>query len=273
MPNNQHQIDLISHCIQFMSDKDVIRQFLREHGVKALKSYTFEKLARSYEANPDAVTVDEICSLFRGIWKPCDVELHVKHLKSGLLDGHDWHGARPSMLHLSFQDKVRECCEGKISLEEYLAMGSDIAKHEYFMVASHDICETSIIQEFPSVIPPIGNKSLSDFVFDGIPYDLKITSHPAEWKHRAGQMSIDEKKALAIQLYEGADSERMRADAEKCKNNWGLNRMYYIVNDQDKWRDDPQGVVRFLLDSLCDTSTFFDINVQGFDIHICLIEQ
>lgn len=273
MPNSQHQIDLISHCIQFMSDKDVIRPFLRQHGIKAPKSYSYKKLALSYENNPDTLTVDDICAEFRRIWTPCDVDRHIAHLTSGLLAGHDWRGARPSMLHLSFQDKVRDCCEGRISLEEYLSLGSDIVKHEYFMVASHDICETSIIQEFPSVIPPIGSKSVTDFVFDGIPYDLKITSHPAEWKLKAGQMSIDDKKELAFQLYEGADSERMRAVAEDCKNNWGLNRMYYVVNDQNKWLDDPMGVVRYLIDNLCDTSNYFDIEVHGYTIHICLIEQ
>ncbi len=152
-------------------------------------------------------------------------------------------------------------------------MGTDIIRHEYFMVATHDICETSIIQAFPSVIPPIGSKSVSDFVFDGIPYDLKLTTHPDSWKPLAGQMNLEQKKQLAFELYERADSERMREEAKKCRNYWGLNRMYYIVNDQDKWLNDPRGTVQYLLDSLCDTSNFFDIVVHGFTIHICLIEQ
>ncbi len=273
MSNNQHQTDLISHCIQFMSNMDVIRPFLIQHGVKAPKSYTYKKLALAYEKTPDAISVDEICTEFRRAWTPCNIDRHVTNLQSGLLDGHDWRGARPSMLHLSFQDKVRDCCEGRISLKEYLSLGSDIVKHEYFMVATHDICETSIIKEFQTTIPPIGNKSVTDFVFEDVPYDLKITSHPDKWKACAGQMSIDEKKALASELYEGADSERVRKMAEGCKHNWGLNRMYYIVNDQDKWRDDPMGTVRYLLDSLKDTSNFFDIEVQGFRVQICLIEQ
>lgn len=273
MPNNQHQIDLISHCIQFMSDKDAIRPFLRNHGVKAFKSYSNKKLAISYENNPDAFTVDDICAEFRRLWTPCDINRHIAYLTSGMLAGHDWRGARPSMLHLSFQEKVRDCCEGRISLEEYLSLGLDIVKHEYFMVASHDICEASIIQEFPSVIPPIGSKSVTDFVFDGIPYDLKVTSHPAEWMQKAGRMSIEDKKALAFQLYEGADSERMRKMAEDCKHNWGLNRMYYIVRDQEKWLDNPKGVVRYLIDNLCDESNFFDIVVHGLKIHICMVEQ
>lgn len=141
------------------------------------------------------------------------------------------------------------------------------------MVASHDICETSLIQSFPSVIPPIGNKSVTDFVFDNVPYDLKITSHPDAWKPLAGEMTVEDKKRLALELYEGADSERMRKMAEGCKHNWGLNRMYYIVSDQEKWLSDPRGTVQFLLDNVCDTSNYFDIVVHGFTIHICLIEQ
>lgn len=273
MANSPIQRDLISHCIEFMSNKDVIRPFLEQHGIKALKSYSYKDLALSYENNPDAITVDEICTEFRRVWTPCDVDRHISHLTSGLLDGHDWRGARPSMLHLSLQDRVRECCEGSISLEEFLSIGSDIVKHEYFMVASHDICETAIIQAFPSVIPPIGIKSVTDFVFDDVPYDLKITSHPDARKALAGRMSVDEKKALAFELYEGADSERMRKMAEGCKHNWGLNRMYYIVNDQNKWLDDPRGVIAYLIDNLCDASNFFDIVVHGFTINICLIEQ
>lgn len=273
MSNTPLQNDLIAHCIEFMSNKEVVVPLLREHGIQVRKSLSYKELAQEYEKNPDALSVDEICKTFRNHWSPCDLERHVMLLQSGLLEGHNWHGARPSMLHLSIQERVRECCSGEISLEEYLEMGTDIIRHEYFMVATHDICESSIIQSIPSVIPPIGSKSLSDFVFDDIPYDLKLTTHPEPWKPLAGKMSLEQKMQLAFELYEGADSERMRANAEKCRHNWGLNRMYYVVNDQDKWLNDPLGTIQYLLDNLCDTSNFFDINVLGYRIHICLIEQ
>ena len=259
MRNSQLQRDLIAHCIEFMSNKEAIVSLLRSHGIQAHKSYSFKQLAQAYESIPDAITVDDICTAFRSQWMPCDLEGHIISLQSGLLTGHNWHGARPSMLHLSIQDRVRECCSGSISLEEYLEIGTDIIRHEFFMVASHDICETSIIQSFPSVIPPIRSKSISDFVFDGIPYDLKLTTHPDVWKPFAGKMSIEQKKQLALELYKGADSERIRKDAEKCRNNWGLNRMYYIVNNQDKWLDDPRRTVQYLLDHLYDSGNYFDI--------------
>ncbi|MBR6457067.1 MAG: hypothetical protein IKS71_00580 [Bacteroidales bacterium] len=194
-------------------------------------------------------------------------------MRSGRLKGHNWHGARPSFLHLSIQDWVRECSTGSISLDQYLELGTDIIRHEYFMVATHDICETSIIQYFPSVIPPNRSKSVTDFVFDGIPYDLKLTTHQYDWKSVAGKMTLDEKKKLAFELYKGADVERMRAKAYLCRNNWGLNRLYYVVNDQDKWLQDPLGTVQFLLDNLCDSANYFDIEVHGLKVHIGFIEQ
>ena len=273
MPNTLLQRDLIAHCIEFMSNKEVVVSLLREHGIRVRKSLSYKKLAEAYETNPDALSLDEVCKEFRRHWVPCNLERHVALLQSGLLDGHNWHGARPSMLHLSIQDRVRECCSGAISLEEYLEMGTDIIRHEYFMVATHDICESSIVQSFPSVIPPIGSKSLSDFIFDDIPYDLKLTTHPEPWKPLAGNMSLEQKKQLAFELYEGADSERMRANAKKCRHNWGLNRMYYIVNDQDKWLKAPRETVQYLIDNLCDAGNYFDIVVHGFRVHICLIEQ
>lgn len=273
MVNSQIEIDLITHCIEYMSNKEDICQLFKMKGIKYPSSPSFKKLAAAYNECPQAISLDEIRDLFRKQWNPCDFGRHIDHLKSGLLKGHNWHGARPSMLHLSIQDRVRECCDGRISLEEFLELGSDIMKHEYFMVASHDICETAIIRDIPSVIPPIGNKSVTDFIYGGIPYDLKITSHPDEWKHLAGKMTLEEKKSLAFELYKGADSDRMRKMAEGCRHNWGLNRMYYLVSDQDKWLSDPEGVVGYLLNNLNSKDNCFDIEVHGFNIHICMVEQ
>lgn len=224
MADTQKEIDIISHCIKFMSNKEALNRLFTRNGLKLRNSFSYSEAAEIFEASPDSLGIDEVTALFRSEWKPCDIERHIGHLKSGLLNGHNWHGARPSFLHRSIQDKVRECSNGVISLEDYLAIGSDIFKHEYFMVATHDICESSIILSDESVIPPIGNKSISDFVYDGIPYDLKVSSHPAVWKDRAGRMTIEEKKALATELYEGADSERIREDAARCRHNWGTEQ-------------------------------------------------
>lgn len=273
MVNSQIEIDLVSHCIEYMSNKVDICNLFKSKGMKCSSSWTYKKLALLYEEKPDAVSLEEIRDLFRNKWKPCNIDRHLRHLESGLLKGHSWHNASPSILHLSIQDKVRKCCDGILSLEEFLSIGSDITKHEYFMVASHDICETAIVQNFPLVIPPIGSKSISDFIYDGIPYDLKVTSHTDAWKSVAGKMTRDDKIKLALELFRGVDSGRIRKMAEKCKHNWGLNRMYYLVSNSELWHSDPQGVVGYLLDNLPDQDNYFDIEVHGFNIHICMVEQ
>lgn len=272
MATSQHEIDLISHCIQFMSNKDVVGSLFGAHGLEHA-GLSYEKLAEEFENHPESLSIEDITREFRRNWTPCDVERQMSYLKSGRLDGHDWHGAKPSFLHRSIQDRVRECCQGTLTLEEYLAIGKDIFAHEYFTVATHDICESSIILSDDSVIPPIGKKSLTDFVHGGIPFDLKVTKHPPLWKERAGSMTRDEKKQLALELYERADSARLRETAEKCKHNWGLNRMYYLVADQDKWLTAPEETVAYLLSQLGNPDNYFDIVVQGHQAHICFIEQ
>ena len=273
MPNTQNDIDIISHSIEFMSNKAAISELFAAVGLTYKDSYSYSKLAGVFQNNPNTISLKDITTLFRSKWSPCNIERHISHLKSGLLSGHDWHGAMPSILHRSIQDRVRECCDGAISLEDYLRIGSDIFKHEYFMVATHDICESSIILSKDSIIPPIGNKSVTDFIYDGIPYDLKVSSHTPKWQGKAGHMTIDEKKQLAFELYEGADSERMRKVADGCKHNWGLNRMYYLVADQDKWLCNPKETIDFLLSQIQDANNFFDIVVHDLKIHICLVEQ
>lgn len=273
MKNTPLQRDLIAHCIEFMSDADIIRPFMKQIGLHAPKSYSYKRLALSYDSMPDALSLNDVRALFRNNWKPCDVDRLMGFLTSGLLVGHDWHKAMPSNLHLSFQQKVRGCCEGGITLEDYLSIGEDIAKHELFMTVTHDLCETSIIQAFPSVIPPIGNKSVTDFIFNEVPYDLKVTTHTPIWKPYAGKMTLEQKKELAIELYNKADSKRIRKDAEQCRNSWGLNRMYYVVNDQDQWLNNPKIMIHYLLESLADTSNFFEITIGGFKTNVCLIEQ
>ncbi len=265
--------DLISHCIEFMSNKETVMTLFDEKRISYPKRASYKELSVAYEFKSHLVSLDDIRLLFRRNWKPCNYELHIQNLESGLLNGHNWHEASPSNLHLSIQNKARECCDRHITLEEYLSIGSDIIKHEYFMVATHDICETALIQNFDNVIPPICHKSITDFVFDNVPYDLKVSSPPKEWKHLAGRLSKKDKKNLAIKLYEGADKTRLQKTANKCKHNWGLNRMYYIVKDQDKWHSDPRGTVQFLLDNVRDPSNYFDIDVHGITIHVCLIEQ
>jgi hypothetical protein len=112
------------------------------------------------------------------------------------------------------------------------------------MVSTHDLCETTIINHFPSCIPPIRSKSVSDFVFNGIPYDLKCTN-PILYESK--EQLIINKLAVIKKLCTGADIIRIRAQAQKTINNWGLNRFYIIVMEQEKWLQRPEAILKQLI--------------------------
>jgi len=170
--------DLVGFCLRHMSSKELIHQLYDKYSIVYRISDSYEKLVnRLNEKDYEKINETIITKYFRDNWRPTTTKLHIENLKSGLLYGHNWHGAMPSMLHLSLQNKVREHIDGKLKLEELITIGSDIMKHEYFMVAVHDLCETMIIENFPSTIPPVGSKSISDFIFEKMPYDLKITNY------------------------------------------------------------------------------------------------
>ena len=161
-----------------MSSKELIHKLFDNYTIVYRKSDSYEKLVgRLVDNDYEEINLNVITIFNRENWNPTPTQLHLENLKSGLLTGHNWHGAMPSMLHLSLQNKVRDHIDGKLTLEALIAIGADIMKHEYFMVAAHDLCETMIIQAFPNTIPPVGSKSISDFIFEGIPYDLKITNY------------------------------------------------------------------------------------------------
>jgi hypothetical protein len=141
-------------------------------------------------------------------------------------------------------------------------------KHEYFMVAVHDLCETTIIASNPSTIPPIGSKSISDFVFEGIPYDLKITNyfggHTKEYVNKNKQNVVE-------QLLAGADVLRIREQAKKTINNWGLNRFYVLVEDQERWFSHPEGILDELIGEIKNMYKPMNTEIGGITISTQLI--
>src|SRR5690606_36981023 len=129
------------------------------HNIGFRASDNYSKLAERFESVENStLDINALKDYFRDNWNASPSELHLTNLKSGLLNGHNWHGAMPSMLHLSMQNKVRDHIDGKIGLDALIGIGADIMKHEYFMVCVHDLCETAIIEHFQDTIPPIGNK-------------------------------------------------------------------------------------------------------------------
>lgn len=266
---NNKENDLVCFSLRHMSSKENIHNLFKKLGIEYKQSDSYDKLVKRFEdSNTQNLNLSEIIKYHRKLWNPVPKELHLANLKSGLLDGHSWHGAMPSMLHLSLQNKVRDHIDGKLNLEELISIGADIMKHEYFMVAAHDLCETAIIETFPDTIPPIGSKSISDFIFDRIPYDLKITNY-------FGGQTIEfvnkNKQTVAEQLLSGADVLRIREQAKKTINNWGLNRFYFLVNDQDRWFKDPEGVLKALIKEVEKLESPFVVDIDGVQIMVQLI--
>jgi len=147
--------ELIGHCFEHMTSKEWAQTYLKTRGINYRKQDTFEKLAQTAQEAFDenkGVSLSDVCDFFRNTWSKDNTEkvfdFHIKNLKSGLLNGHDWHGTMPSFLHRGMQDRVRECCPCSVglSLEKLIEYGADIMKQEYFIVATHDIIEYSIIQ-------------------------------------------------------------------------------------------------------------------------------
>ena len=267
--------DRIAHCIEFMADKEDIKTLFENTPMHYGPNDSYKNLAEEFLKFPDLLSIGRVRETLRKKWEKNEdrketIDFHIANLKSGKLAGHDWYKAMPSTLHRKFQDLVRECT----SLDEYLAQGNNIVKHEYFMTATHDICEYRIIEGFEDdVIPPTQDKSVSDFVFKGIPYDLKVTTYPNDWVTKDGESPLEKKMRLAKKLYGKADSLRTRKKANQCKFNWGHNRMYYVVGDQDKWLKNPKGTIQYLLEGLKDEANFFELDVGEYRVQVCLVEQ
>ena len=136
-----------------MSSKELITRLFETYSIHYRKSDSYEKLAnRLDEIEQPCFTREQFKDFYRSNWKSCPKDLHITNLKSGNLNGHSWHGSMPSMMHLSMQNKVRDCIEGKFDLNRLIEIGSDIMKHEYFMVAAHDLLESEIIKQFDDTI-------------------------------------------------------------------------------------------------------------------------
>ena len=42
---------------------------------------------------------------------------------------------------------------------------------------------------------------------------------------------------------------------------------------QNNWLESPEATMQYLIDGLSDASNYFDIEVHGLSVHICLVEQ
>ncbi len=267
--------ELIKYCLSEMATKEQIIDMLADLGCKPAKKTIKKDEAVKLALGCRGINIEYITKFFREKWKGTNKDSYLDTLKSGILAGHDWHGAMPSSLHRVLQDHVRECAAGKYTIEKLLNIGVEIMKHEYFIVAQHDIIEASIIEHFEDTIPPIISKCITDFVFKGTPVDLKVTDYKEDWANRIKSnepLTIDEKKRLIADNYKEADSNRKRKQANGSINNWGFNRMYVFIKDQDEWFSNPEGIVNRVLAALDNTREPYKIDIDGFKIEAFCIE-
>lgn len=243
--NNQ----LIAYYIENMASKEFIEDLFNQYGIRYRKSYNYKKCKEVY-CNSEVVIDDaEFVEACRRGWQPSPIEYHINNLQSGQLLGHNWHGARPSMLHLSLQDKVRECIDSQGEIDILWNIAKDIMKQEYFMVAAHDVCESLIIRDIDDTLPPTRLKSISDFIFRCVPYDLKVSTYPQNWTKGLCQTEED-RRELAVLLIENADKQRIRKRAQNTYNGWGNNRFYILVSSQERWFNDTDTLLNNIMENI-----------------------
>jgi hypothetical protein len=242
--------DSIEFAFNLMLNSNQLKDFLSElkislRGIrKSPKASFIEDLKKSKDFT---ITLEQLRNFLREKWLPYPIDNHLKHLKSGLLKGQSWHNAMPSFLHRSLQDKVRECASGKYDLNELIKIGGDIMKKEYFIVATHDICESKIILDIEEILPSLTNKGVADFMFRGIPFDLKVSQPVGKWNFETAQKR---NKEFAKSMFVGGDVERIRKQANSSINGWGQNRLYVLTKDDKLWIANPELLLKKIVDKI-----------------------
>ena len=100
---------------------------------------------------------------------------------------------------------------------------------------------------------------ISDFVFKGLPYDLKNTNYFDNWTKDSVNRS---KKEVAEALFRKADIARIRKEAVDSINGWGLNRFYVMVENLDSWLKEPEKILEMVLDEIKEIGEPFDIEIE-----------
>ena len=104
------------------------------------------------------------------------------------------------------------------------------------------------------------------------PYDLKVTVYPKNWNDsNPTSLSLEKKKELAADLYTNGDSLRERLQAKNVPN-WGYNRMYILVRNDEDWLNKPELLLDTLCNQLQNNYQSFPVNVGDTEIQMCLIE-
>ena len=263
--------DLVAYYIENMASREFIEALFLKYDIRYRKSYNYKKCKEKFLESGVDIDDSDFTKMCREWWQPSPIDYHKQNLSSGILSGHSWHKAMPSMLHYSLQEKVRECISRTSSIEDLLNIARDIMKHEYFMVATHDICESLIIRDISNTLPPTRKKSVSDFIFNGVPYDLKVSTYPEGW-HNTPCKSADDISELAQKLAMGADTLRIRKQAKESYNGWGGNRSYIVVADQDRWINDTDTLLEEIMNKVASLGNPISVAVGDETILVQMVE-
>jgi len=242
--------DSIEFAFNLMLNSNQLIEFLLslKISLKGIKKSPKSIFIKELKENEDfTIKLDSLRQFLRSKWLPCPIENHIKNLKSGLLNGQSWHNAMPSFLHRSLQDKVRDCASGKYDLNNLIKIGGDIMKKEYFIVATHDVCESKIILEVENILPSLTNKGVADFMLNGIPFDLKVSQPVGEWNFETAQKN---KKEFAKSMFIGGDVERIRKQANLSINGWGQNRLYVLTKNDELWLKNPELLLKKVVEKI-----------------------
>lgn len=262
---------IIAYYIENMASKEFIEVLFKRYIISYKKSYSYKRCKEEYINSGVDISEREFANVCREWWQSAPIGYHIDNLSSGVLLGHSWHRAMPSMLHYSLQKKVRECISMNTPLNSLLEVGRDIMKHEYFMVATHDICESLIIRDMPNTLPPTRKKSISDFIFRGVPYDLKVSTYPEGWDDMPCR-SNESKIRLVQKMVGGADKLRKRIEAENTLNGWGDNRFYILVANQDRWINNTEELLSEIMEKIVLLENPLQVDVDDDSILVQLIE-
>lgn len=238
---------------------------LKELGEKEFdESFRGNKNALVESLKSRNISLQQVLTFCREKHETGNTDLIKSVLKSGKLKGHSWEKARPSNLHLSIQNLVRDCFAGKLNIDKYLEKGNNIIKHEFFITAIHDLAEQTVIANFKEVIPAITSKSTIDFVYDGLPYDLKVTPPLKDWTYEEAKKNPEK---FARSLYEGQDTERIRASA---KDDDEFNRLYLVYKNDFVW-ENPEEAEKRILKIFSQRHNPLTINIDGRNIRALVI--
>ncbi|MBX3134289.1 MAG: hypothetical protein KF689_12980 [Gemmatimonadaceae bacterium] len=263
MPSKDEE--LVGYILCEMLNAEQTAAFCRQEGIK-VPSGSRSSQCRVVAAQTKLAALHAFCI---ANWERPSAAIHIENLKSGKLNGFSWHNLAPSRLHLGLQGHVRRVATGQISLDAFLALGADVIHKEYVMVAVADLTELTLVERCGAT-PPLRARSVSDVVLGGYPFDVKNGSIPNGWT--AASIRNDP-KAFAAAMIAGADSERLRKEANKAFNAWANNRLFVNTEHEERWLDEPEACMNDLAAAASKLTTPFRLTVADAEVltHVIVI--